>query len=64
MPAEVALAAATTRLAINGRLLAAGSEKRASYIDSWGYEAARALGLPFLTGDPVFKGLPNVEFVT
>jgi hypothetical protein len=34
-----------------------------SYIDAWGYCAAEALGIRFLTGDPVFKGLENVEFV-
>ena len=31
--------------------------------DAWSYCAARALKTRFLTGDPVFKGLENVEFV-
>lgn len=64
VPAEVALAAARTRLVMNSRLRKAGSALRASYIDAWGYEAARALALRFLTGDHVFKGMPGVEFVT
>ena len=34
-----------------------------SYIDAGGHAAARQLGVPFLTGDPLFKGLANVDFV-
>ena len=64
VPAEVAMAAARTRLVMNARLRKAGSVLRASYIDAWGYEASRALALRFLTGDRIFKGMPGVEFVT
>ena len=64
VPAGVALAAAGTRFAINQKNRKARSSRRASYVDVWGYEAARNLGLSFLTGDPVFKGMPNVTFVT
>lgn len=34
-----------------------------SYIDCIGYECARALRIPFVTGDKEFKGVDNVEFV-
>ena len=34
-----------------------------SYIDAWGYGAARRIGVPFLTGDPAFHGIERVEFV-
>lgn len=34
-----------------------------SYADALGYFLARRTGVRFLTGDRVFKGLPNVEFV-
>ena len=61
---DVALAAARTRFDINERCRKARSKERASYVDAWGYEAARSLGLSFLTGDPVFKGMPAVAFVT
>ncbi len=54
---EVALAASEFR----HRMRAA--HKDCSYIDAWGYAAAMELGIPFLTGDPVFRGLENVEFV-
>ena len=63
VPSEVALAAARTRFDINERHRADGSRQRVSNVDAWGYEAARNLGLSFLTGDPVFKGLPGVAFV-
>lgn len=41
--------------------VAAGSP--VSYIDAWGYATARSLGIPFLTGDDDFKGVPGVKFV-
>lgn len=63
VPPEVALEASKTRLRVNGQLRATRSKARLSYIDAWGYEAARALGLRFLTGDPPFQRLPGVEFV-
>jgi uncharacterized protein len=63
VPAEVALSAARICLQVNDRLRNAKSVARMSYIDAWGYEGARALGLPFLTGDRVFRKLPGVEFV-
>jgi predicted nucleic acid-binding protein len=36
---------------------------RVSYVDALGYVLARRHGLRFLTGDPAFEGLENVEFV-
>ncbi len=63
VPPEVAIAAARTRLAVNDRLARQRESARMSYIDAWGYEAARALELPFLTGDPVFRRMTGVEFV-
>jgi predicted nucleic acid-binding protein len=63
VPPDVALSAARTRLATNDRLARQKEKARMSYIDAWGYEAARALGLPFLTGDPVFQRMAGVEFV-
>ncbi len=35
-----------------------------SYADAMGFYLARKLGVKFLTGDKVFRNLPNVEFVT
>lgn len=37
--------------------------KNCSYVDAAGYSQARSEGIPFLTGDPAFKGLPGVEFL-
>lgn|GEM_PF-946005 len=37
--------------------------RRLSLVDAVGYTHALRLGLPFLTGDPTFRGLPNVEFL-
>lgn len=37
--------------------------KNLSYVDCIGYILAKANGLKFLTGDPQFKGIENVEFV-
>ena len=54
---EVALDAAQFRQEMRRR------RRDCSYVDAWGYAAARSLGLPFLTGDPAFKGIPGVEFV-
>jgi len=57
VPAEVALVAGDFRHRMR-------SVKRdCSYIDAWGYAAARRLGVPFLTGDPSFRGIEHVEFV-
>jgi hypothetical protein len=36
---------------------------RLSYVDAVGYVLAAELRLPFLTGDPAFKGVPGVEFL-
>jgi predicted nucleic acid-binding protein len=57
VPDDVALNAAEFRATMRAR------HRDCSYIDAWGFAAAQALGLPFLTGDPVFKGLTGVEFV-
>lgn len=54
---EVALDAAAFRQGMRLR------KRDCSYVDAWGYAAAQSLGLPFLTGDPSFKGVPGVEFV-
>ncbi|MDP7323558.1 MAG: PIN domain-containing protein [Candidatus Woesearchaeota archaeon] len=37
--------------------------KSFSFIDCLGYNIAKSLNIPFLTGDKEFKGLDNVEFV-
>lgn len=37
--------------------------KKLSMTDCIGYTMARGMGIPFLTGDKEFEGLPNVEFV-
>lgn len=34
-----------------------------STVDAWGYATAQALGIPFLTGDEDFRGVPGVKFV-
>jgi len=54
---ESAIAAAEFRQTMRDR------HRDCSYIDAWGYTAARTVGARFLTGDPAFKGLENVEFV-
>ena len=38
-------------------------KKGFSFIDCVGYVLSKELGCVFLTGDPAFEGLPNVEFV-
>lgn len=38
-------------------------KKRFSFTDCIGYKYAESAGAKFLTGDYVFKGFPNVEFV-
>ncbi len=38
-------------------------KKGFSFIDCVGYMLALINGVPFVTGDEAFKGLPNVEFV-
>ena len=38
-------------------------KKRFSFTDCIGYKYAESVGAKFLTGDYVFKGFPNVEFV-
>jgi predicted nucleic acid-binding protein len=57
IPSEVAIAAGEFRQAMRER------HQHCSYVDAWGYASAQALGARFLTGDPAFKGLENVEFV-
>jgi predicted nucleic acid-binding protein len=57
IPSELALPAGEFRNRMR-------SERRdCSYIDAWGYAAARHLDLPFLTGDPSFRGIDDVEFL-
>lgn len=50
-------AAMATRLRLRARDL------KPSYADALGYEMAKRVGAKFLTGDGVFQGLPDVEFV-
>lgn len=38
-------------------------KKRLSFADCIGYKYAESIGVKFLTGDYIFKGFPNVEFV-
>ncbi|MGC2290115.1 MAG: PIN domain-containing protein [Thermoplasmata archaeon] len=57
VPPESAVVAAEFRHFMKDR------HRDCSYIDAWGYAAASSLGARFLTGDPAFKGLENVEFV-
>jgi predicted nucleic acid-binding protein len=57
IPPEVALFAGDFRHRMRSM------KKDCSYIDAWGYAAARRLGVPFLTGDPAFRGIDHVEFV-
>lgn len=38
-------------------------EERLSYVDCIGYQRAKELGIPFLTGDEKFEGKENVLFV-
>ncbi len=38
-------------------------KKRFSFTDCIGYKYAESIGAKFLTGDYLFKGFPNVEFV-
>ena len=37
--------------------------QKISFFDAVGYTFAREQGIPFVTGDKEFKGLPGVEFV-
>jgi len=57
VPAEIALTAGDFRHRMRSM------KKDCSYVDAWGYAAARHLGIPFLTGDPAFRGIAHVEFV-
>lgn len=34
-----------------------------STVDAWGYATALGFGIPFLTGDEGFRGVPGVKFV-
>ena len=36
---------------------------KCSFVDAWGYATARSLGVPFLTGDEDFRGVPGVKLV-
>lgn len=38
-------------------------KKRFSFTDCIGYKYAESIGAKFLTGDYIFKDMPNVEFV-
>jgi predicted nucleic acid-binding protein len=57
IPPETAIAAGEFRRSMQAR------KRDCSYIDSWGYASAQALGIRFLTGDPAFKGIEQVAFV-
>jgi len=57
VPPETAYAAGEFRQAMRSQ------RRDCSYIDAWGYASARHLGIPFLTGDPAFRHVEQVEFV-
>ncbi len=57
VPPEVAFIAGEFRQSMRSH------RKDCSYIDAWGYAAAGNLGVPFLTGDPAFRGVEGVQFV-
>lgn len=57
VPSEVALLAGEFRVSMRGK------KRDCSHIDAWGYASAQYLRIPFLTGDPAFHGLTNVEYV-
>ncbi len=57
VPSEIALVAGDFRHRMRSL------KRDCSYIDAWGYAAARRFGVPFLTGDPAFRGIDHVEFV-
>ena len=56
-PPAIALAAARFKR----ERIQAGAD--CSYIDAIGYASAQSLGIPFLTGDEAFRGVPGVKFV-
>lgn len=53
----------TLKLASRFRLELKKTGRSCSYVDAAGYLQARQAQVPFLTGDPVFKGLEGVEFL-
>lgn len=57
VPSEVAFSAGDFRHSMRAK------KRDCSYVDAWGYAAASALHVPFLTGDPAFRQVENVEFV-
>lgn len=57
VPPETAYPAGEFRQAMRSQ------RRDCSYIDAWGYASARHLGIPFLTGDPAFRHVEQVEFV-
>jgi predicted nucleic acid-binding protein len=57
VPHRVAIAAAGFR----AQRIDAGAN--CSTVDAWGYATAVHLGIPFLTGDEGFRGVPRVKFV-
>ena len=48
-------------IAATWRLKNCSRRRSFSYADAYGYVMALHLGLPFLTGDRAFEGLPGVE---
>ncbi len=57
VPTEVAFSAAEFRQRMRAR------RRDCSYIDAWGYAAARHFSIPFLTGDSAFEGIDGVRFL-
>jgi PIN domain nuclease of toxin-antitoxin system len=57
LPSELALSAAEFRHSMRAR------KRDCSYVDAWGYAAALHLRVPFLTGDPAFRNVDNVDFI-
>jgi predicted nucleic acid-binding protein len=63
LPLAVPVPAETVLRAGDFRHRMRSMKRDCSYIDAWGYASARHLGVPFLTGDPAFRGIEQVEFV-
>lgn len=53
----------TLRAAARFRSSMLAKARHLSFIDAATYTQAREVGLPFLTGDPAFRGVDGVEFL-
>jgi predicted nucleic acid-binding protein len=57
------LEADTDDLFVASSFRRAYAKRRISYVDALGYVLAKKHGIPFLTGDKMFKGIDGVEHV-